>query len=374
MEPDDAAIAGVASATELAAKNCLLPRSERFRAITLLLWIGWARFYHAATKVDSYFQIHVPIIGCLPPRDFVWHGKNGIVIIRPDKRQDCGNFADGMVMQSEMRSEKQLKIGFILLLLALGLIVTGMRGNTAEKPFIFVQISDTQLGYGGYEHDVSLFRKAVGQINKLKPDFVVFCGDFVENFDQQSITDFIKIRSELSVPSYLTPGNHELYYQPTAATLSRYREIFGKDYFSFTHKGYTFVFTNSQLWKSPLKGETEKLDAWFRETLAAAKEAKSPVFIVQHIPIFLKQPDEPEDPDYNLSPARRKQLLDLMVDSGVIAVLGGHTHQAVINSYKGMQLVNTGALSKNDDKSAVGYRIWRVESPKLIKHEFIPLE
>jgi serine/threonine-protein phosphatase CPPED1 len=277
-------------------------------------------------------------------------------------------------MQFEMRSGRYFKIGLVLLLLALGLFMTGMQSNTAKEPFVFVQISDTQLGYGGYEHDVSLFRKAVEQINALKPDFVVFCGDFVEDFDQQSIADFNKIRSELIAPSYLTPGNHELYYQPTSASLSRYRRIFGKDYFSFAHKGYTFVFADSQLWKSPLKGETEKLDAWFKQTLAAAREAKSPVFIVQHIPVFLKRPDEPEDPDYNLSPARRKELLALMEDSGVVAVLGGHTHQAVINNYRGIQLVNTGALSKNDDKSAVGYRIWRVESAKSIKHEFVPLE
>jgi serine/threonine-protein phosphatase CPPED1 len=277
-------------------------------------------------------------------------------------------------MPYEMRSEKYFKIGLILLLLAFSLFLTGMQSNKAREPFTFVQISDTQLGYGGYAHDVDLFRKAVEQINALKPDFVVFCGDFVEDFDQQSVTDFNKIRSGLIAPSYLTPGNHELYYQPTQATLSRYRKIFGKDYFSFTHKGYTFVFADSQLWKSPLKGETEKLDAWFEETLRAAKEAKSPVFVVQHIPIFLKQPNEPEDPDYNLSPARRRELLALMADSGVVAVLGGHTHKAVINNYKGIQLVNTGALSKNDDKSAVGYRIWRVESPKSIKYEFVPLE
>jgi serine/threonine-protein phosphatase CPPED1 len=277
-------------------------------------------------------------------------------------------------MQSEMRCKKHINIGIIFLLLAVSLAMAAAQSNTAKEAFSFVQISDTQLGNGGYEHDVNLFRKAVERINALKPDFVVVCGDFVEDFDARSILDFEEIRSKLTVPSYLTPGNHELYYQPTPATLSRYRKIFGNDYFSFKHKGYTFVIADSQLWKSPLKGEMEKLDSWFKDTLKEARDANSPVFVVQHIALYLKQPDEPEDPDYNLSAAKRKELLALMEDYGVVAVLGGHTHKNVINNYKGIQLVNTASATQNDDNSPPGFRIWRVESPKSIKHEFVPLE
>jgi len=283
-------------------------------------------------------------------------------------------FTGGLAMRYEIRRARHIKIGLLFLLLAFGVAAAASQVNTAKEAFTFVQIADTQLGNGGYEHDISLFRKAVERINALKPDFVVFCGDFVENFDDQSVADFNRIRSELTVPSYLTPGNHELYYQPTPATLSRYRKIFGKDYFAFKHKGYTFVFTDSQLWKSPLKDETEKLDVWFKETLRAAKDANSPVFVVQHIPLFLKQPDEPEDPDYNLSIEKRKELFALMMDFGVVAVLGGHTHKTLINGYKGIQLVNSGSATKNDDDSPPGFRVWRVESKKSIKHEFVPVE
>jgi serine/threonine-protein phosphatase CPPED1 len=277
-------------------------------------------------------------------------------------------------MRYEMRYRKYISAVPLFLLLAFCFAVAASQSDTAKEVFAFVQIADPQLGKGGYEHDIKLFRKAVERINGLKPDFVVICGDFVEDFDSQSVADFNKIKSELAVPSYLTPGNHELHYQPTAETLSRYRENFGKDYFSFKHKGYTFVFADSQLWKSPLEGETEKLDAWFKKTLKAAKHENSPIFMVQHIPLYLKQPDEPEDPNYNLSIAKRKELLTLMVDFGVVALLGGHTQETVINNYKGIQLVNTGSATKNDDNSPPGFRIWRVKSPNSIKHEFVPLE
>jgi serine/threonine-protein phosphatase CPPED1 len=286
----------------------------------------------------------------------------------------CEKFTGGLAMRYEMRCGKYISAGLLFLLLAFCFAVAASQSDTAREAFTFVQIADPQLGKGGYEHDVRLFRKAVERINGLKPDFVIICGDFVEDFDSQSIADFKKIKSELTVPSYLTPGNHELHYQPTPETLSRYRENFGKDYFSFEHNGYTFVFTDSQLWKSPLKGETEKLDEWFKKALKAAKDENSPVFMVQHIPLYLKQPDEPEDPNYNLSIAKRKELLTLMVDFGVVAILGGHTQETVINNYKGIQLVNTGSATKNDDNSPPGFRIWRVESLNSIKHEFVPLD
>ena len=41
--------------------------------------------------------------------------------------------------------------------------------SSAGEKFSFVQMCDTQLGMGGYEHDVKTFTLAVDQINKMKP-------------------------------------------------------------------------------------------------------------------------------------------------------------------------------------------------------------
>jgi serine/threonine-protein phosphatase CPPED1 len=275
-----------------------------------------------------------------------------------------------------MKCKKNIKTGLIVLFLVFGMVIAAGRSgiDTKKEAFTFVQISDTQLGYGGYEHDVAAFRKAVASINNLKPDFVVFCGDFVDNFTAKSIADFNQVKSGLTMPCYLSPGNHEMFYQPTVSQLTLYRKIFGKDYFSVKHKGYTIVIVNSQLWKSPLAGESVKYDTWFKKTLKEAKDANSPVFVVQHIPVFIKEPNEPEDPDYNLPVKKRAELLALMKDCGVVAVLGGHKHQTIINNYKGIQLVNTSSMSKNDDNSPLGFRLWRVNSPTSITHEFIQVE
>ncbi|QDU45714.1 cyclic 3',5'-adenosine monophosphate phosphodiesterase [Symmachiella dynata] len=239
------------------------------------------------------------------------------------------------------------------------------------EPFTFVQLCDTQLGMGGYEHDIQTFRQAVKQINEMDPDFVVICGDLVNTANDTSFVDFKTIKSDLTVACYCAPGNHDV-GKPDSKALKRYRETIGEDYFSLKHKGYTFVFTNTQLWKAPLKGESEKHAAWVAQTLSEAKQNQSPVMMVGHFPLFVKKPDEKET-YYNLPLETRHQLLDLYKQNGVLAVLAGHTHTTIINDYDGMQLVNGEVTSKSFDKRPLGFRLWTVESLQTANHEFVPL-
>ena len=63
--------------------------------------------------------------------------------------------------------------------------------QNVQEPFFFVQLCDTQLGMGGYTHDIRSFEQAVFQINELNPDFAVICGDLVHNASDSSYTDFL---------------------------------------------------------------------------------------------------------------------------------------------------------------------------------------
>ena len=78
--------------------------------------------------------------------------------------------------------------------------------------------------------------------------------------------------------------------------------------------------------------------ARLKTTLETAAGKQSPVFIVGHYPLFLKQPDEKEA-YANLPPERRKQLLALFEQHGVVAMLTGHTHKVIVNDHHGIQLV-----------------------------------
>ena len=244
----------------------------------------------------------------------------------------------------------------------------------AAEPFTFVQLADTQLGMGGYEHDVETFKLAVKQINALNPDFVVICGDLINDTnDDQAFVDFKDINAGFTVPCYYAPGNHDVGSNCTQALLDRYRDALGKDYYAVDHKDVTVVIVNTQLWKTPVVGETEKHDAWLRETLAKAKEKKRPVFIVGHHPLFLKTPDE-EDQYYNLPLAVRQDLLDLYESHGVVAVLTGHCHKIIVNDYTGIQMVTTGTTSRNFDNAPMGLRIWEFTDKRPYKHTYIPIE
>jgi len=274
-----------------------------------------------------------------------------------------------MMMRRVFKQSAMKLIGVGIILLMQSACATA----TKKQPFTFVQICDTQLGMGGYQHDVDTFTRAVEQINALNPDFVVICGDLVHDRNAASFSDFKRIKSAFTVPCYCVPGNHDVGNEPSKESLRNYREVIGADHSSFEHKGYTFALVNTQLWKGPLAGETVVQDAWLVQTLAAAKKKESPVFVVGHYPLFLEQPMESEKYS-NLPQAKRAELLALFEPYGVVAMLGGHTHRLIINDYKGIQLVNGETTSKNFDKRPMGFRLWSIAGQRPFLHEFIPVK
>lgn len=266
-----------------------------------------------------------------------------------------------------------LMVTIICIMIGIGHGLAFSEEGSKTGTFTFAQICDTQLGFGGYEHDVETFKQAVQQINSLKLNFVVICGDLVNAANDKSFADLNKIKAGFNMPCHCASGNHDVLNNPTVASLKRYREAIGKDYYSYKYRGYTFVITNTQLWKAPLKDESEKHHAWVIQTLEKAKVEGSPVFIVAHYPLYLKTPEE-KVKYYNLPLKKRKELLALYKRCGVVAVLAGHTHRTIINDYDGIQLVNGEATSKNFDKRPLGFRLWKVASSTSVKHEFIPLK
>lgn len=244
--------------------------------------------------------------------------------------------------------------------------------DTPEQ-FTFVQMCDTQLGMGGYEHDVKTFELAVKQINTLAPDFVLICGDLVSKANDSSFADFNRIKSGFKIPCHCAAGNHDVGNEPTLASLDYYRKTIGKDYYVLEHKGYTFLVANTQLWKAPVTGESEKHDTWFKASLKSAKKKGRPVVVVTHYPLFVKNADEKEN-YYNIAPAKRKELLALFKANGVVAMLAGHTHKLVVNDYEGIQMVNGETTSRNFDKRPLGFRLWTAEEDGKLSHKFMKLD
>ncbi len=240
------------------------------------------------------------------------------------------------------------------------------------QSFDLVQMCDPQLGFTDYAADLARFETAIQQINALRPDLVVVCGDLVNAAKENSFADFNAANAHFKVPCLLAPGNHDVGNNPTLETLTRYRRLVGKDYYSVDHKGCVFAVVNSQLWKTPVPGETEKQDAWLRQTLERAARKQRPVFLVMHYPLFVKEADEPEN-YFNLPVPKRRELLVLFEQYGVVAVLAGHTHTTTFHEFHGIQMVTSENTSRNFDKRPYGFRIWHVDARRPYQTEFAPL-
>ena len=234
-----------------------------------------------------------------------------------------------------------------------------------------MQMCDTQLGFGGYEHDVASFKTAVDQINALNPDFVVICGDLVDHPSDSTYTDLKKIMNAFHMPYYPAPGNHDVGNIANDSTLGYYRETIGKDYYQFLHKNFSFIVVNTQLWKEDIGHESQKFNNWFEKTIEKQHSNEKPVFVIGHYPLFVITADEEEE-YFNLPLEKRRPILKLFGQNNVVAYLSGHTHRTVINKYKNIQLVSGEVTSKNFDDKPLGFRLWTVSD--TITHQFVPLQ
>src|SRR5437899_3323730 len=181
-------------------------------------------------------------------------------------------------------------------------------------PNFFLQMSDTQLGMYAenkdYLQETINFEFAIGTANRLRPKFVVICGDLInEAGNAAQAAEFHRIAARLdpAIKLYNVPGNHDVGNQPTPASLAAYREKFGPDYYSFRSDDLAGFVLNSSLIAAPAKAEAEadRQEAWLKAELAKPRpEGVRHRVIFQHHSWFLEKADEP-DQYFNIPAATR---------------------------------------------------------------------
>lgn len=254
------------------------------------------------------------------------------------------------------------------------LVVLGCHAASGLETCRFVQLCDTQLGMGGYEADKTRFALAVKTINALKVDWVVICGDLVNDGNSdEAVADFKSIAADFTMPVYLAPGNHDVGNEPTPESLARYRKLQGADYYAVNTHGYKLVVVNTQLWKFHVADESEKQDAWFSSELRATSESGTPTIVISHYPPFVEKAEEAEG-YYNLPPAQRESVLSRVKTAGVKAWLAGHVHKNIVLDHEGMPIVASATTSKNFDGAPFGFRIWTCHGDGALTHRFEALE
>ena len=328
-------------------------------------------------------------------------------------------------------------------------------------PFTFVVAADTQFGMMDQNKkingessyaEIEYSRKAIAAINQLNPRplFCCICGDLVDmaagiytdtpkaKLDDESNKDNVDLWTKeecdaiqdeqfrlfketwedlhQDIPLICLCGNHDVGNRPNAASIERFQQNFGDDYFAFWANGSYNIVINSSLISQP-DDAMELYDRqlqWIEERLCYASEAEAAIILVfSHHPLFLYDEDEDEtqlsgtlsiqwppaymhrhDPQiripesyFPLPRARRKPLLDLFAKHCVAACFAGHFHQNLARTTSfGMEMITTGPLSlvlpsnnnPSEEPMALGFRLVHVQQDEatgmcVFGHSFIPL-
>jgi len=269
-----------------------------------------------------------------------------------------------------------------------------------KSSFFFVQAADTQLGmidtWGGkdtvgaeypnisWDREIELCSQTVDLLNQMspKPAFFIVCGDLVDAFPDKwpeirsaQEKDFFKVFSKLNsdIPLVCVCGNHDVGNQPSKDTIHRYRSTWGDDYFSFWTHGCLFIVLNSQLYEdcSLTEDLASEQDEWLDQVLLETAKAKY-TFVFQHIPWFLKTPDEDKE-YFNIETGLRMKMLNKFYDAGVSKIFCGHYHRNTGGWYKDMELIVTSAIGCQIGQDPHGLRLVKVQETE-VEHAYHGLD
>lgn len=243
-------------------------------------------------------------------------------------------------------------------------------------PFFFIQVSDPQLGFypDSLQKEIALYEKAVEEINRLKPDFVVITGDLVHvERDEEQLYEFQRITADIDkkIPVYLTPGNHDVTNRPTQDDIDFYNSRYGYDRFSFKHKKSRFIGLNSNIIKANTPHLEEEQFQWLKKELAKTRQDEH-VFIFGHHPFFITKYDEPEG-YFNIGPETRNKYLELFREYNVTAVFAGHYHRNGYGKFGDMEMVTTSAIGEPLGDDPPGFRIIKVFDNR-VSHQYYDID
>lgn len=243
-------------------------------------------------------------------------------------------------------------------------------------------MADTQFGFFNenkeFSRETRNFEKAIAETNRLKPAFVIVCGDLVNKpGDIAQINEYKRIAASLdpAIKIYNVSGNHDVENIPTPASLSFYREQFGPDRYTFRSGNILGIVLNSSLIKDPSKAPDEAAaqEAWVRVALEDGKNSGSKnIIIFMHHPFFLNAADEPNE-YFNIDLERRKMYLELFDKYKVRQIFAGHYHRNAGGRAGNIEMITTGPVGRPLGSDSSGFRIVNVNGT-VITHKYFALD
>jgi len=263
----------------------------------------------------------------------------------------------------------------------LALLSTGRALAQDADDYFFAVLADPQFGAftadADFAQETANYEFAIASLNRLKPAFVVICGDLINlPGDPAQRDEYFRITAQLdpSIPVYAVSGNHDVGNEPTPETLAEYREHFGPDYYRFDSRRLVGIVLNTSLIYAPesVRTEVAAQQEWLeRELERAESSGATNIVVFQHHSWFIEDPDEP-DQYFNLPLDERSHYLSLLKDAGVSHVFAGHYHQNAYATDDGLAMITTGPVGRPLGADPSGIRIVHVTA-EGISHDYYSL-
>jgi len=267
----------------------------------------------------------------------------------------------------------------ILCILALMVSFLAVQNSAAE--FFFVQLADMQFGMFASDRDFAQetvnYEFVVANINRIRPRFVVICGDLVNKVgDAAQTAEYLRITAKIdpSIPVFAVPGNHDVGNEPTPETLAYYRQHFGPDHYSFVQGSLYGIVLNSGVISAPgnVQEAAAEQEAWLKAELAKARSTGARHIVVfQHHSWFLEKAEEPNQ-YFNIPMEQRRHYLDLLKSAGVRYVFAGHYHRNAYGRDGDLEMITSGPVGQPLGTDPSGIRIVTVRDTGL-EHRYYTL-
>lgn len=246
-------------------------------------------------------------------------------------------------------------LGAVPLLAATGSSATGFR---------FAHFSDVHIRADMAAPDG--VAKAFARINAQNVAFSIAAGDLVydglggdEAHASALFAQYQRAIATLKAPVHNVVGNHDnvgVYessgVDPSASAFGKglFERMLGKRFYAFDHDNWHFVVLdsvhiNGRDWEARI--DDEQL-SWLRDDLATVGRLR-PIVVATHVPLlssvlplFPKSLHVVEGPKYRI--VNTAQVLDILWDYDVRAVLQGHSHLPERVEYRGTQFITSGAV------------------------------
>jgi hypothetical protein len=255
--------------------------------------------------------------------------------------------------------------------------------NDFKDSYYFIHITDIHTNpFGDWRGDTNkIFEKIIKEINLINPEFVLLTGDFVGSGNPGNYTHFLSILSNLEVPIYIIPGNHEIMNDTTSNGVNYpfycrakadYEKYIGPLYYDFKYNNHLYLgfFTaNFGLWTdregNPATGfrlEKSKSE-WILEELEKYTNSSMKIFF-NHFPSARLLADPKQLPKFD-----EYDLRSLYDNYKIIMELFGHQHQDALVTVESspILLVQTAGIQKQDK---LGYRLIRIKEDNIMSFSY----